>query len=89
MKSEIRKRKIEDSEELAHAIAVVWNTTYKGIVDEDFLIELFENATNYERIVMKPGQFLSEALQEYGINLNLKTPILKNKIKEERINAAN
>ncbi len=43
MKSEIRKRKIEDSEELAHAIAVVWNTTYKGIVDEDFLIELFEN----------------------------------------------
>lgn len=25
----IRKRKITDSEELAHAIALVWNTTYK------------------------------------------------------------
>lgn len=42
------------------------------------LIDLFENANNYERIVIKPGQFLSEALEEYGINLNEKTPILKN-----------
>lgn len=33
----IRKRKIEDSTELAHAIALVWNTTYKGIVDDYFL----------------------------------------------------
>ena len=41
------------------------------------LVALFENAVNYERIVMKPGQFLSEALEEYGINLNLKTPIIK------------
>lgn len=40
---EIRKRKIEDSEELAHAIATVWNTTYKGIVDEAFLKELLNN----------------------------------------------
>lgn len=42
------------------------------------LADLFENATNYERIVMKRGQFLSEALEEYGINLNLKTPLIKN-----------
>ena len=42
MKLEIRKRKIEDSKELAHAIAVIWNTTYKEIVDEDFFIELFD-----------------------------------------------
>lgn len=33
----IRKRTIEDSLELAHCIAVVWNTTYKGIVDDEFL----------------------------------------------------
>lgn len=43
MKPIIRKRKVEDSEELAHAIAIVWNTTYKGIVDEDFLIGLSNN----------------------------------------------
>ena len=37
MNPKIRKRKIEDSTELAHSIAVVWNTTYKGIVDDVFL----------------------------------------------------
>lgn len=44
------------------------------------LVNLFENATNYEKIVMKPRQFLLEDLEEYGINLKL-----KNKIKEKRI----
>ncbi len=42
MKPIIRKRKIEDSTELAHSIALVWNTTYKGIVDDDFLKELLD-----------------------------------------------
>lgn len=36
------------------------------------LIDLFNQADKYERITMKPGQFLSEALKEYGINLNQK-----------------
>lgn len=40
---QIRKRKIEDSKELAHAIAVVWNTTYKGIVDDEFLAGLLNS----------------------------------------------
>ena len=39
----IRKRKVEDSNELAHSIALVWNTTYKGIVDDAFLKELIDN----------------------------------------------
>ena len=39
----IRKRKIEDSNELAHAIALIWNDTYKGIVDNDFLKGLLDN----------------------------------------------
>ncbi len=43
MKPEIRKRKIDDSNELAHAIATVWNTTYMGIVDDEFLKGLFNN----------------------------------------------
>ncbi len=41
----IRKRKKEDSNELAHAIALVWNTMYKGIVDDDFLKGLLDNET--------------------------------------------
>jgi len=42
------------------------------------LVDLFEQAENYEKIIMKPGQYLSEALEEYGINLNSKSSILKN-----------
>ncbi len=36
------------------------------------LVDLFEQANNYERIIMKPGQYLSEALEENGISLTLK-----------------
>ncbi len=47
----IRKRKIEDSNELAHAIALIWNDTYKGIVDDDFLKGLLDNEkTSAERL---------------------------------------
>lgn len=43
MDLKIRKRQPEDSLELAHCIATVWNTTYKGIVDDEFLRGLLEN----------------------------------------------
>lgn len=43
MESIIRKREATDALELAHAIAVVWNTTYKGIVDDEFLEGLLKN----------------------------------------------
>lgn len=36
------------------------------------LIDLFDKADNYEKIIIKKGQFLSEALIEYGINLKQK-----------------
>lgn len=39
------------------------------------LIDLFEQANDYERIIMKPGEFLSEALVEYGIDLNSKNNV--------------
>ena len=43
METIIRKREATDALELAHAIAVVWNTTYKGIVDDEFLEGLLKN----------------------------------------------
>ena len=43
----IRKRKIEDSTELTYSIAVVWNTMYKGIVDDDFLKCLLDHQKEY------------------------------------------
>lgn len=41
------------------------------------LVDLFEQANNYERIIMKPRQYLSEALEENGIILTLKKTISK------------
>lgn len=37
----------------------------------DLLVSMFNNESNndYEKIIIKPKQFLSEALTEYGINL--------------------
>lgn len=36
------------------------------------LVDLFQLADDYERITIKPGQFLSQALEEYGIRLKPK-----------------
>lgn len=36
------------------------------------LVNLFQSADKYERITIKSGQYLSEALQEYGIKLEPK-----------------
>lgn len=41
MDAVIRKLKLEDTLELANNIAKVWNTTYKGIVSNDFLAGLY------------------------------------------------
>ena len=41
------------------------------------LVKLFQDSDNYERIIIKPGQFLSEALEEYGITLKPKAIVLK------------
>lgn len=41
------------------------------------LVDLFEQADNYEKIIMEPGQYLSGALEENGICLTLKKTISK------------
>ncbi len=51
MEPVIRKRRVEDSSELAHCIATVWNTTYQGIVDDSFLSGLLKSeGQNAERL---------------------------------------
>ena len=39
----IRRRKKEDCYEIAHIVTIEWNSTYKGIVPDNFLEELIEN----------------------------------------------
>lgn len=70
MKPVIRKRRISDSEELAHAIATVWNTTYKGIVDDEFLIGLL-NSEKQSAVRLKNS--INEQLHYYVL-------VLQNKI---------
>ncbi len=41
------------------------------------LMDLFESATQYERIVVPKGKFLSQVLEDYGIELKPKTTLLK------------
>lgn len=36
------------------------------------LVDLFDSVSNYEKIIIKPGQFLTEALVENGIGLKSK-----------------
>lgn len=44
----------------------------RRIKEFPILVDLFEKANDYERIIMKPKQYLSEALEENGISLVLK-----------------
>ena len=39
----IRKRKKEDCRDIAHVVTISWNETYKGIVPDWFLKELYDN----------------------------------------------
>ena len=39
----IRRREKSDCKEIAHVITMAWNETYKGIVPDDFLNNLYKN----------------------------------------------
>ena len=39
----IRRKEKEDCVSVAHVVTVTWNETYQGIVNDDFLNDLYEN----------------------------------------------
>lgn len=41
------------------------------------LMDLFDSTVGYEKIVVKYGEYLSSALENYGIKLKAKVPMLK------------
>lgn len=51
----IRKKTKEDCASVAHVLAVAWNETYKGIVDDDFLNRLYE--TEEQRAINSYNKF--------------------------------
>lgn len=46
MNTKIRKLRLDDTLELANNIAEVWNTTYKGIVSNEFLSGLYDHISS-------------------------------------------
>lgn len=43
MKCIIRKKERKDCKDIAHVVTVAWNETYKGIVPDEFLNNLYKN----------------------------------------------
>ena len=39
----IRKKERKDCKDIAHVVTVAWNETYKGIVPDEFLNNLYTN----------------------------------------------
>ena len=39
----IRKKERKDCADVAHVVTVAWNETYKGIVSDEFLDNLYKN----------------------------------------------
>ncbi len=54
----------------------------------DGLMSLFEKALDYEKITMKQGQYLSEALEEYGIELEEQKSLCYNKVQRRDLNGS-
>lgn len=71
MMLKIRKRELQDSKELAHAIALAWNTTYKGIVDDEFLEGLLKNEKQSEEKLRNNKNIIKKNLRLITMNNNL------------------
>lgn len=70
MNSIIRPREEKDLKELSHDIAVIWNDTYRGIVDDEFLNDLYKNEEDKSYEIMK--QLLKDQSTYYVLELDNK-----------------
>ena len=51
----IRRRTIDDCASIAHIVTVCWNETYRGIVNNEFLDNLYKNEE--ERVISSKNKF--------------------------------
>ena len=64
----IRKRKKEDCNELQHVITISWNETYKGIVSDEFLNNLYLNEE--ERVNNSYNRFNEDDNHQYVLEVD-------------------
>lgn len=68
MKCIIRKKQQDDCKGVAHVVTVAWNETYKGIVPEDFLLNLYKNED--ERAINSYNNFNEKDNHQYILELD-------------------
>ena len=71
----IRKRKIEDCEQIEHVTTLAWNQTYKNIVNDNFLKHLIN--TEKERAEKSKNKFNINKTQIFVLEINNRLYILE------------
>ena len=66
----IRKKERKDCEAVAHIVTIAWNETYKGIVPDDFLDNLYKNEE--ERIKNSYDNFDEKENHQYVLEVDNK-----------------
>ena len=64
----IRKKKKEDCKEIAHIVTISWNETYKGIVPDEILNNLYLNEE--ERALNSYNSFDEKENHQYVLEVN-------------------
>lgn len=70
MKYIIRKKERKDCKDVAHVVTVAWNETYKGIVSDEFLNNLYLNEE--ERAVNSYNKFNENDNHQYVLEVDEK-----------------
>ena len=66
----IRKKERRDCADVAHVVTVAWNETYKGIVPDDFLNNLYVNES--ERAINSYNKFNEEDNHQFVLEVDNK-----------------
>ena len=64
----IRKKEKKDCADVAHVVTVAWNETYRGIVSDDFLDNLYKNEE--ERARNSYNKFDEKENHQYVLEIN-------------------
>lgn len=66
----VRRRTIDDCASIARIVTVCWNETYRGIVDKDFLDNLYKN--EQERIISSKKKFNENDNHQFVLEMDAK-----------------
>ena len=68
MKYLIRTKQKKDCKDIAHVVTIAWNETYKGIVPDAVLDEMYDNED--ERVEREYKQFQDESIHKFVLEVD-------------------